>query len=129
MLIAGRNLSKYLNGARLLLVGVAYKKNVSDMRESPAMRLMQLFKEARSNIDFIDPHVPHIPPMREYGVFEGCAALPAGALSKDAFNIIAIGTDHDTIDYARLLELDCPVVDTRNVITKRGLPMTNVRKV
>lgn len=119
---------KGLNGARLLLVGVAYKKNVSDMRESPAMRLIQLFEEAGSYVDFIDPHVPNIPPMREYGMFEGRAGLPVETLSKGSFDIIVIATDHDDIDYARLLELGCPIVDTRNVIAKRGLPMANVTK-
>jgi UDP-N-acetyl-D-glucosamine dehydrogenase len=117
-----------LNGAKLLLVGVAYKKNVSDMRESPAMRLMQLFEEAGSSVAFIDPHVPNIPPMREYGEFEGRAALEPDAVAEAGFDAVVIATDHDDVDYAALLALGCPVVDTRNAIAKRGLDMVNVTK-
>ncbi len=119
---------KGLNGARLLLVGVAYKKNVSDMRESPAMRLMQLFEEAGAQVAFVDPHVPTIPPMREYGMFEGRAAISEQEAAKGGFEAVIIATDHDAVDYAALLELKCPVVDTRNAIAKRGLPMDCVTK-
>lgn len=117
-----------LNGAKVLLIGVAYKKNVSDMRESPAMRLMQLFDEAGSAVAFVDPHVPAIPPMREYGMFEGRTALAADTIADGGFDVVVIATDHDTVDYAALLDLGCPVIDTRNAIAKRGLPMDNVTK-
>ncbi|MFC6639918.1 nucleotide sugar dehydrogenase [Sulfitobacter sp. JBTF-M27] len=117
-----------LNGAKLLLVGVAYKKNVSDMRESPAMRLMQLFEEAGAEVSFIDPHVPQIPQMREYGIFEGRAALDPGRISDAGFDAVVIATDHDAVDYAALLELGCPIIDTRNAMAKRGLPMDLVTK-
>ena len=126
--VLDRETGKGLNGARLLLVGVAYKKNVSDMRESPAMRLMQLFDEAGAKVSFIDPHVPTIPPMREYGLFEGRRALPQEELLKGDFDAVVIATDHDAIDYAALLVLECPVLDTRNAISKRGLPMEHVTK-
>ncbi|MGC1504651.1 MAG: nucleotide sugar dehydrogenase [Sulfitobacter sp.] len=117
-----------LNGAKVLLIGVAYKKNVSDMRESPAMRLMQLFEEAGSEVAFVDPHVPAIPPMREYGVFEGRTALSADAIANGAFDIVVIATDHDAINYASLIDLGCPVIDTRNAIARRGLAMDKVTK-
>lgn len=117
-----------LNGASILLVGVAYKKNVSDMRESPAMRLMQLLEEAGANVQFLDPHVPELPPMREYGQFRARQALDATALSGEQFDAVLIATDHDVIDYAQLLNLGCPVVDTRNAIANRGLPLDHVTK-
>ncbi len=126
--VLDRETGKGLNGARLLLVGVAYKKNVSDMRESPAMRLMQLFEEAGAKVSFIDPHVPTIPPMREYSMFDGRIALSQNAMSKRDFDTVVIATDHDAVDYAALLELECPVVDTRNAIAKRGLTMERVTK-
>ena len=117
-----------LNGAKLLLVGVAYKKNVSDMRESPAMRLMQLFEEAGAEVSFIDPHVPQIPPMREYGIFEGRAALDPGKIMDVGFDAVVIATDHDAVDYQALVKLGCPIIDTRNAMAKRGLPMDLVTK-
>jgi hypothetical protein len=74
--VLDRAAGRGLNGARILLVGVAYKKNVSDMRESPSMRLMQLLEEAGAQVEFLDPHVPEIPPMREYGQFLSRRAPP-----------------------------------------------------
>ncbi|KIN60129.1 UDP-glucose 6-dehydrogenase [Sulfitobacter noctilucae] len=126
--VLDRASGKGLNGSRVLLVGVAYKKNVSDMRESPAMRLMQLFSDAGAKVSFIDPHVPRIPPMREYGLYEGRQALDPDALEVGACDVVVIATDHDAIDYAALLTLGVPVVDTRNAIAKRGLPMKDVTK-
>lgn len=118
-----------LKGARVLLVGVAYKKNVSDMRESPAMRLMELFEGAGAQVAYIDPHVPEIPPMRAYGMFRGRTATLPDALSPGDADVVVIATDHDAVDYAALLDLDCPVVDTRNAMARRGLPMDRVTKV
>jgi len=118
-----------LNGAKILLVGVAYKKNVSDMRESPAMRLMQLLEEAGSSVEFLDPHVPELPPMREYGQFRARRAIDPNAVASAGFDAVLIATDHDTIDYEALLNLGRPVVDTRNAIARRALAMENVTKV
>lgn len=117
-----------LNGADILLVGVAYKKNVSDMRESPAMRLMQLLEEAGAKVQFLDPHVPDIPPMREYGQFRARRAIAPDAIAGAGFDAVLIATDHDAIDYAALLDLNCPVVDTRNAMAGRGLPTDRVTK-
>lgn len=117
-----------LNGAKILLVGVAYKKNVSDMRESPSMRLMQLLEEAGASVEFLDPHVPELPPMREYGQFKARQAIAPEALAGAGFDAVLISTDHDAIDFAALLTLGCPVVDTRNAIASRNLSMEGVTK-
>lgn len=117
-----------LNGARILLVGAAYKKNVSDMRESPAMRLMQLLEEAGALVDYLDPHVPELPPMREYGQFHARRAIAPEDVAEGGFDGVLIATDHDAVDYAALLGLDCPVLDTRNAVATRGLPMAQVTK-
>lgn len=118
-----------LKGAEILLVGVAYKKNVSDMRESPAMKLMQLMEEAGATVTYIDPYVPEIPPMREYRQYTARKAEDLAALSPGRFAAALIATDHDSIDYRSILNLGCPVVDTRNAIARRGLPMERVFKV
>lgn len=117
-----------LNGAHVLLVGIAYKKNVSDMRESPAMRLMELLERAGARVSFIDPHVSNIPPMREYSDFQGREATDPEKIGSVGFDIAIIATDHDAIDYPSILDLGCPVVDTRNAIARRGLPMERVTK-
>jgi len=126
--VVDRAAGRGLNGARVLLVGIAYKKNVSDMRESPSMRLLQLLDEAGAQVEFLDPHVPEIPPMREYRAYRGRRALAPEAVAPGAFDAVLIATDHDAIDYAPLLALGCPVVDTRNAIARRGLPMVGVTK-
>ena len=127
--VLDRTSRKGLNGARILLVGVAYKKNVSDMRESPSMRLMQLLEEAGAGVEFLDPHVPELPPMREYGQFEARQAITPDAIERAGFDAVLIATDHDAIDYAALLELGCPIIDTRNAMARRGLPGDTVTKV
>lgn len=118
-----------LKGAEILLVGVAYKKNVSDMRESPAMKLMQLLEEAGARVSFIDPHVPEIPPMRAYGHYARREAVDPNTLAPGHFAAALIATDHDAIDYAALLQLGCIVIDTRNAMDRRGLAMDHVVKV
>ena len=59
-----RRFSKGLNGARILLLGMAYKKNVDDMRESPTLKLMQLLENRRAWVDYFDPYIPEIPKTR-----------------------------------------------------------------
>lgn len=117
-----------LKGTAILLVGVAYKKNVSDMRESPAMRLMQLLDEAGAQVSYLDPHVPEIPPMRAYGQYKGRVSMDPETLEPGRFAAVLIATDHDAVDYAGLLDLDCPIIDTRNAMARRNLPMDRVTK-
>jgi UDP-N-acetyl-D-glucosamine dehydrogenase len=106
--------SRGLNGARILVVGVAYKKNVDDTRESPALSIMAMLEARGATVDYHDPYVPVIPPTREHGRFAGrrTRALEPTALgTADAALII---TDHDEIDYEGLVAGSRLVVDTRN---------------
>nr|WP_316247471.1 nucleotide sugar dehydrogenase [Roseobacter litoralis] len=126
--VLDRATGKGVSHAKILLVGVAYKKNVSDMRESPAMRLMQLLEEAGAEVVFLDPHVPELPVMREYGQFHARRAIAPQDIAGAGVDAVLIATDHDAIDYGALLALGCPVVDTRNAIASRDLPMDRVTK-
>lgn len=117
-----------LSRARVLILGVAYKKNVSDMRESPSMKLMALLQEAGAQVAFHDPHVPEIPKMREYPQFLGKASVDFAAIRPDEFDAILILTDHDAVDYAGLASLGLPIVDTRNAMARRGLTGADVIK-
>jgi UDP-N-acetyl-D-glucosamine dehydrogenase len=127
--VVDRASGRGLNGAEILLVGVAYKKNVSDTRESPALRLMQLLEQAGAQCSYIDPHVPQIPPMRAYGQYQGKIATDPAGLTAGRFAAVLIVTDHDAIDYEQLTRLGCPIADTRNAIARRGLPMDQVTKL
>ncbi len=116
-----RRLGIGLSRARILIIGIAYKKNVPDMRESPSVRLMSLLEEAGATVAFHDPHVPEIPKMREYPQFLGRRSVAFDAIRAADFDAVLIATDHDAVDYAALAALGLPIVDTRNAMARRGL--------
>jgi UDP-N-acetyl-D-glucosamine dehydrogenase len=117
-----------LRGARILLVGMSYKKNVPDMRESPSVKLLEMLEQQGASVDFVDPHVPEVPMMREYPHLSGRKAVEQSDISSGSYHAISIATDHDAIDFAGLADLGVPVVDTRNAFASRGLPMDRVTK-
>lgn len=119
---------KALSASKVLIVGISYKKNVPDMRESPSVRLMELLLAAGAEVDFHDPHVAEIPPMRAHPELRGRRSVDMEAVRKGGFDAVLISTDHDAVDYAALAALDLPVIDTRNAFARRGLPMENVTK-
>jgi UDP-N-acetyl-D-glucosamine dehydrogenase len=123
-----RKLGRGLTGARILVIGLAYKKNVSDVRESPSVRLMELLAGEGATADYHDPHVPSVPRMREHPTLFGKPSVEFADITADRFDAILIATDHDAIDYAALVETGILIVDTRNAIARRGLPMTTVTK-
>jgi len=118
----GKGLSK----ARILVVGAAYKKNVSDVRESPSMRLMELLQERGADVEYLDPWVPMIPKMREYPDLEGKTSHSADDAA--AFDAVVIATDHDDVDYASIVASGALIVDTRNAIERRNLSTDRVVK-
>lgn len=115
-----------LSGSRLLIVGIAYKKNVSDMRESPSMRLMEMLIEHGASVDFHDPLVPEIPEMRNYPKFAGNRSVSVPQCA--GYDAVLIATDHDTVDYQAIVQSGVLIVDTRNAIERRSLSMANVVK-
>jgi UDP-N-acetyl-D-glucosamine dehydrogenase len=115
-----------LHGARILLIGLAYKKNVSDVRESPSVRLIELLEAEGAKADFHDPHVPAVPRMREHPTLMGRPSVGLDVLAD--YDAILIATDHDAVDYAALVASGVPIVDTRNAIERRGLGMGTVTK-
>lgn len=117
-----------LSRARVLILGIAYKKNVSDMRESPSMKLMALLQEAGAQVKFHDPHVPEIPRMREYPQFLGKVSIDFPAIRAEDFDVVLISTDHDAVDYAAVAALGLPIIDTRNIIARRGITGADVTK-
>ena len=92
------------------------------------MRLLSLLRGAGASVAFHDPHVPEIPRMREYPELQGNKSLPFNEIKPEDFDAILIATDHDVVDYAALVAMNLPIIDTRNAIQKRGLLMDNVTK-
>ena len=106
--------SKALNGARILLIGLAYKKNVDDVRESPAFKLIELLEARGAAVDYYDPYAPEIRPSREHPDLAGRRSIAWAPESFAAYDAALICTDHDAIDYAALVKHSALVVDTRN---------------
>jgi UDP-N-acetyl-D-glucosamine dehydrogenase len=102
-----------LSGARVLVLGIAYKKNVDDTRESPAVEIMELLAARGAQVAYSDPHVPVFPRMRAHRFELASVALTPEAIAD--FDALVIATDHDAFDYARIRQHARLVVDTRGV--------------
>lgn len=103
---------KTLKGARVLVLGIAYKKDVDDARESPAIRLIELLEERGAHVDYNDPHIPVAPKTRKYNLERNSVALTADALKR--YDCVLIATDHSAYDYDFITANANLVVDTRN---------------
>jgi UDP-N-acetyl-D-glucosamine dehydrogenase len=107
------NHKKSLNGSKLLILGVAYKKDVDDLRESPSLKIMQLLQQRGAQVDYNDPYFPQMHKMRHYN-FENMKSI---AISKDSlakYDAAIIATDHSSYDYHAIVDGSKLVVDTRN---------------
>lgn len=123
-----RQQSRGLSGARILVLGIAYKKNIDDTRESPSLKLIELLEKRGAQADYHDPHVPELPPTRKYGDLAGRISVPLIADVIASYNAVLIATDHDAVDYRALAAAAKLVVDTRNACAKAGLISNNIVK-
>lgn len=112
-------------GSRILILGLAYKANVDDDRESPSYHLMDLLAGHGAAMAYHDPYVPVIRPSREHGHWAGTESVPWTRESIGGFDAVVIATAHDAIDYAQLAEWSACIVDTRNAMA--GVPGTDGR--
>jgi len=103
-----------LKGAKILVVGLAYKKNVDDMRESPSLELIERLEKRGATVEFFDPYIPEVPATRDHPEFSGRKSLNWNADNLSNFDAALIATDHDSIDYELLLKEVPLIVDTRN---------------
>jgi len=101
---------KALNGAKVLLLGVAYKKDIDDLRESPALTIIELLQQQGAVISYNDPYFPTIGKGRKYDLQMKCAPLD----NLGQYDCVLIVTDHSDYDYARIVRESQLVVDTRN---------------
>ncbi len=107
---------KPVKGARILILGLAYKANVDDDRESPSYRLMDKLEELGGVVSFNDPYIPVIRPTREYAKYAGRRSAPVRA----EYDLLLIATAHDEYRALDLLSLGIPVVDARNLINEKN---------
>jgi UDP-N-acetyl-D-glucosamine dehydrogenase len=117
---------KGLNDARVLIGGIAYKKNVDDMRESPALKLIELLEGRGSKIDYFDPFVRKIPMTREHAGLAGRKSVAWRENLTADYDATLIVTDHDGVDYAAMAAHAPLMVDTRNACRKSGVLDTSI---
>ncbi len=114
---------KAMNGSRVLVLGVAYKPDIGDMRESPALKLISLLQNAGSDVSYHDPHVPRLTDARLGLNMESVPLEPTG------YDCVVIVTDHSSIDYEQLVDDASLVVDLRNATGEKGAESPKVFKL
>jgi len=111
---------KALNGSKVLILGIAYKADVDDDRESPSYVLMDLLSRRGAELSYYDPHVPVIRPSREHSHWAGTRSIAWTPEALRAFDVVLISTQHEAVNYRDLAEhADC-IVDARNAMD--GIP-------
>ena len=113
--------SKAIKGSLILVLGLAYKKNIDDTRESPAVEIMDLLQAKGAHIDYSDPHVPVFPRKRDYHFDLQSVALTPESIA--SYDCLVLATDHDGFDYQQLLQHAHLIVDTRG---RLGVEQVNV---
>ena len=106
------NVKRCLQGSRILVLGIAYKKDIDDMRESPSLRIIELVKDKGAQVDYHDPYFPRLHRTRKYDFGLGAVEPTAEALA--SYDAVVIVTDHSSYDYDAIVRNSRLVVDTRN---------------
>lgn len=107
---------KAVNGSRVLVLGLAYKANVDDDRESPAYHLMDLLEGQGAEVAYYDPHVPVIRPTREHPHWAGMRSVVWNRETIASFDVAVISTAHQAVNYLELADWSAGIVDTRNAM-------------
>ncbi len=102
---------KSVNGSRILILGISYKKNVDDMRESPSVLLMEKLRELGAEISYSDPHIPVFPKMREHQF--DLSSIPLNPKTIAEYDCLLLATDHDKFDYAMIKDNAQLIIDSR----------------
>jgi len=118
--------SKSVKDSKILIVGMSYKKNIDDMRESPSLKLIELFHGSGAIVDYYDPFIPKLPPTRKYNYEMSSIELSQTTLMN--YDLVLISTDHDDIDYKMIADNSKLIVDTRNVFERKGIRSKNIYK-
>ena len=105
-------------GSRVLVLGIAYKKNVDDVRESPGVKLMALLTEKGAEVEYSDPHVPRFPSMREYRFEANSVEITEDSIT--SFDCVLLATDHSAFDYPLISRHAQLIVDTRGVFNSNA---------
>jgi len=110
------DLGKAIKGSRVLVLGLAYKADVDDERESPSYVLMEKFKVRGAHVDYYDPYVPVIRPTREHAHWTGTRSVAWNQPTIASYDLVLIATKHSTVNYQELAQWSKLIVDTRNAM-------------
>jgi UDP-N-acetyl-D-glucosamine dehydrogenase len=109
---------KPVRGSRILIMGLAYKANVDDMRESPSFKLMDLLTAQGAKVDYYDPHIPVIGPTREHAEWTGTRSIAWNEQTVSSYDVVLIATHHSRFNLEEAASWARVIVDTRNSMTK-----------
>ncbi len=109
---------KAINGSHILILGLAYKPNVDDERESPSYALMNLLSKRRAKVEYYDPYVPVVRPTREHPQFAGKKSIGWTRSAIQSFDLVLVATNHSCVNYQELADWAHCIVDTRNAMSE-----------
>jgi UDP-N-acetyl-D-glucosamine dehydrogenase len=118
IVFALNSVGKSVRGSRILILGLAYKKNVDDIRESPSLVIIEKLNQLGAKVDYSDPHIPRFPDLGYHGPKFDLSSVNLTPSSIVNFDLIVISTNHDKFDYEMLLKNASLIVDTRGVYLK-----------
>jgi len=104
---------KAINGSKILLLGVSYKKDVDDLRESPSLKLMQLLNDRGAIVDYNDPYFPQLHKMRHYD-YSNLKSVELTPENLAAYDCVMLATDHSSYDMQAIVDSAQLLIDTRN---------------
>ena len=114
--------AKAVKGSRVLVLGVAYKNDIGDMRESPALPVIEQLRERGADVAYHDAHAPEVPEL-------DLASVELTPAEVERADLVLIATSHGDVDYAMVVDRACVVLDLRNALGKRGLGGPNVQRL
>lgn len=107
---------KSINGSKILILGLAYKPNVDDDRESPSYILLKKLQSKGAEVAYYDPHIPVIPLTREHAEWAGKRSIAWDRAELESFDTVIISTQHRAVDYQQVADWCLSIVDTRNAM-------------
>ncbi len=119
---------KSVNGSRVLILGLAYKSNVDDDRESPSYKLLEMLKERGAQVGYHDPYVPVIKETREHPQWAGTKSVVWDQATISSYDLVLVSTAHANVNYAELGEWAGCIVDTRNAMKGIAFPKAKIWK-
>jgi UDP-N-acetyl-D-glucosamine dehydrogenase len=120
--------SKAVKGSRVLILGLAYKPDVDDERESPSYALMDLLIARGAEVEYYDPYVPVVRPTREHSHFAGKQSVAWSRTTIERFDLVLIATNHSCVNYQELGDWAQCIVDTRNAMASTKVAIGKVWK-